>query len=71
MLTEVLINDANDRVRSLCIENKRLIVWVYIFLGTSTLFGVVLIYCLCYGKFCLYKSEISEDLKYQRNQIKD
>ncbi len=67
MLTEVLINDANDKVRSLCIENKRLIVWVYIFLGISTLFGVALIYFFCYGKFCLYKSEISEDLKSQIN----
>jgi hypothetical protein len=60
MLTEVIINDADEKVKSLCIENERLRLWLYILLGTSTLFGVVLIYCFCYIKFRLHKSEISK-----------
>ncbi len=41
--TENSLNDAHGKVRSLCVENKMLRLWVYIFVGTSTLFGVMLI----------------------------
>ncbi len=41
MITEELINNADENVKSLCVENKKLRYWVNILLGTSTLFGVV------------------------------
>jgi hypothetical protein len=62
MITEQLINDADEKVRALCVEasslryeNKRLRFWVYVLLGVSTVFTSMLIYSYYYNKFNLYK----------------
>jgi hypothetical protein len=55
MITEQLINNADEKVRSLCVENKRLRFWVYILLSISTVFALMLIYFFYSGKFNLYK----------------
>jgi hypothetical protein len=44
MITEELINAADKKVRSLYVENKMLRLWVYISLGISNLFGLILMY---------------------------
>jgi hypothetical protein len=62
MITENLLFNAEERVRSLCAENNRLIFWVYVLLGISSLFSLILIYCWCYGKLCFYKGT-----EFQRN----
>ena len=36
MITEELINDADEKIKSLYSENKRLRFWVYVLLGIST-----------------------------------
>ncbi len=49
-------NSLNDeKVRSLCVENKKLRLWVYIFVGTLTLFGVNIFFC--YQKLYLRNKE--------------
>ncbi len=53
--TENSLND--EKVRSLCVQNKKLRLWVYIFVGTSTLFGVMLIYFFCYQKLYMSNKE--------------
>ncbi len=49
MITEQLINDADEKVRLLCVEasslrseNKKLKLWLYILLGVSTVFFSIL-----------------------------
>ena len=44
MMTETLINDANDKVKSLYSENKRLWCWIYILICVSIVFGIILLY---------------------------
>ncbi len=51
MFTEELINDADEKVRSLCVENKRLRVWFYLSLGVLSVLVFMLIYFSCYVKF--------------------
>ncbi len=43
-MTETLINDANDKVKSLYSENKRLWCWIYILICVSIVFGIILLY---------------------------
>ena len=44
MITEKLINDANEKVKSLYSENKRLWCWIYILICVSIIFGIILLY---------------------------
>jgi heme/copper-type cytochrome/quinol oxidase subunit 2 len=44
MITEKLINDANEKVKSLYSENKRLWCWIYILICVSIVFGIILLY---------------------------
>jgi uncharacterized membrane protein HdeD (DUF308 family) len=44
MITEELINHANEKVKSLYSENKRLWYWVYILIGVSIVLGIILLY---------------------------
>jgi heme/copper-type cytochrome/quinol oxidase subunit 2 len=44
MMTETLINYANDKVKSLYSENKRLWCWIYILICVSIVFGIILLY---------------------------
>jgi hypothetical protein len=44
MITEELINDANEKVKSLCSENKKLWYWIYILICVSIVFGIILLY---------------------------
>jgi tellurite resistance protein TehA-like permease len=44
MLTEKLINDANEKVKSLCAENKKLWYWIYILICVSIVLGIILLY---------------------------
>jgi hypothetical protein len=49
MLTDEIINDADEKIKSLCVEasslrseNKKLKLWLYILLGVSTVFFSIL-----------------------------
>jgi hypothetical protein len=42
MITEKLINDANEKVKSLCSENKKLWYCIYILICVSIVFGIIL-----------------------------
>jgi tellurite resistance protein TehA-like permease len=44
MITEKLINDANEKVKSLCAENKKLWYWIYILICVSIVLGIILLY---------------------------
>jgi hypothetical protein len=44
MITEQLINNADEKVRSLCVENKKMRALVYVPIGISSFFGLALIY---------------------------
>jgi len=44
MITEELINNADEKVKSLCSENKKLWYWVYILICVSIVFGIILLY---------------------------
>ncbi len=44
MITEKLINDANEKVKSLCSENKKLWYYIYILICVSIVFGIILLY---------------------------
>jgi heme/copper-type cytochrome/quinol oxidase subunit 2 len=44
MITEKLINDANEKVKLLCSENKKLWYYIYISICVSIVFGVILLY---------------------------
>ncbi len=55
MVTEQLINDADKKFISLCVENKRLRIWVYILLGILTVLVLTSIYVFYYRKLNLYK----------------
>jgi hypothetical protein len=44
MITEELINDANEKVKSLCSENKKLWYCIYILICVSIVFGITLLY---------------------------
>ncbi len=48
--TENSLNDAHEKVRSLCVQNRKLRLWVYIFVGTSTLFGLMLMFFFLLSK---------------------
>jgi uncharacterized membrane protein len=50
MITEKLINDANEIVKSLCSENKKLWYCIYILNCVSIVFGIILLYFI-YQKF--------------------
>ncbi len=50
MITEKLINDANEKVKSLCSENKILWYYIYILICVSIVFGIILLYFI-YRKF--------------------
>jgi hypothetical protein len=54
MITEQLINYVDEKVGSLCFEKKRLRFWVYILLGISIVFVLILTYFSYRGKFNLY-----------------
>jgi uncharacterized membrane protein len=44
MINEKLINDANEKVRSLCSENKKLWYFIYILICVSIVFIIILLY---------------------------
>jgi heme/copper-type cytochrome/quinol oxidase subunit 2 len=44
MITEQLINNADEKVKSLYSENKRLWCWIYILICVSIVFGIILLY---------------------------
>ena len=44
MITEELINDANEKIKLLCIENNNLWFWIYILICVSIVFGIILLY---------------------------
>jgi hypothetical protein len=44
MITETLINNANEKIKSLCTENKKLWCWIYILICVSVVFGIILLY---------------------------
>jgi uncharacterized membrane protein len=44
MITEKLINEANEKVKSFCDENKKLWYFIYILICVSIVFGVILLY---------------------------
>ncbi len=44
MITEELINDANEKVKSLCSENKKLWYCIYILICVSIVLGIILLY---------------------------
>jgi uncharacterized protein YoxC len=44
MKTEKLINDTNEKVKSLCSENKKLWYCIYILICVSIVFFLVLLY---------------------------
>jgi hypothetical protein len=44
MIIEELINNADDKVKSLCSENKKLWYWIYILICVSSVFGIILLY---------------------------
>jgi hypothetical protein len=44
MITEKLINDANEKIKSLCIENDNLWFWIYILICVSIVFFLILLY---------------------------
>jgi hypothetical protein len=43
MITEKLIDEADEKVRSFCVEKRRLRFWIYVLLGISTLFSLIII----------------------------
>jgi hypothetical protein len=43
-MTDTLINDANDKIKSLYSENKRLWCWIYILICVIIVFGLILIH---------------------------
>jgi hypothetical protein len=43
MITEKLINDANEKVKSLCSENKKLWYCIYILIYVSIVFCIILL----------------------------
>ncbi len=44
MITEKSINDANEKIKSLCIENDNLWFWIYILICVSIVLGIILLY---------------------------
>jgi hypothetical protein len=44
MITEELINNANEKVKSLCSENRKLWYCIYILICVSIVFGIILLY---------------------------
>ena len=44
MITEKLINNSNEKVKSLCSENKKLWYCIYILICVSIEFGIILLY---------------------------
>ena len=44
MITETLISNANEKIKSLCSENKKLWYWIYILICVSIVFVIILIY---------------------------
>jgi hypothetical protein len=44
MITEKLINDANEKVKSLCSENKKLWYCTYFLICVLIVFGIILLY---------------------------
>ena len=44
MITEELINNADEKVKSLRSENKKLWYWIYILICFSIVFGIILLY---------------------------
>jgi uncharacterized membrane protein HdeD (DUF308 family) len=44
LITEKLINDANEKVESLYSENRKLWYWIYILICVLIVFGIILLY---------------------------
>jgi heme/copper-type cytochrome/quinol oxidase subunit 2 len=44
MITEELINNADEKVKSLCAENKKLWYFIYILICVSIVFIIILLY---------------------------
>ena len=65
MITEELINNADEKVKSLYSENKRLWCWIYILICVSIVFGIILLYFIFKFKNNLeYKKDnISHSMK--------
>ncbi len=61
MITEKLINDANEKVKSLCSENKKLWCCIYILICVSIVFGIILLYFI-YRK-------LENNLEYKKDNI--
>jgi hypothetical protein len=49
MITEKLINNADEKVKSLYSENKRLWFWIYVLICVSIVFGIISL-CFFYQK---------------------
>jgi preprotein translocase subunit Sec63 len=61
MITEKLINDANEKVKSLCSENKKLWYCIYILICVSIVFGIILLYFLF--------QKLKNNLEYKKDNI--
>jgi hypothetical protein len=61
MITEKLINDANEKVKSLCSENKKLWYCIYILICVSIVFSIVLLY--------FFYRKLKNNLEYRKDNI--
>jgi preprotein translocase subunit Sec63 len=61
MITEKLINNADENVKSFCTENKKLWYCIYILICVSIIFGIILLY------FIFRKSK--NNLDYKKDNI--
>jgi hypothetical protein len=61
MITEELINDANEKVKSLCAENKKLWYCIYILICVSIVFGIILLYFIF--------RKLKNNLEYKKDNI--
>jgi heme/copper-type cytochrome/quinol oxidase subunit 2 len=44
MITETLINNANEKIKSLCAENSNLWFWIYILISILIVFVIILVH---------------------------
>ncbi len=61
MITEKLINDANEKVKYLCSENKKLWYCIYILICVSIVFGIILL--------CFFYQKLKNNLEYKKDNI--
>ncbi len=61
MITEELINNADEKVKSLCSENKKLWYCIYILICVSIVFGIILLY--------FFYRKLKNNLEYRKDNI--